>query len=82
MPELPEVETTCRGIKKHLVGKTITDIVIRQDKLRWPIPTKILQKHLPQQPILEVGRLAKYILIRVPTGTIVIHLGMSGTYAS
>lgn len=78
MPELPEVETTCNGISKHLINKTIADVIIRQPKLRWPIPTQ-LKKVLPQQKILGVTRRAKYILITTSTGTLILHLGMSGS---
>lgn len=79
MPELPEVETTCRGIKPHLVNKQITEVIFRHKQLRWPIPTQILKKNLLNQTILEVKRRAKYIVIRLSTGYFVIHLGMSGT---
>ena len=78
MPELPEVETTCKGISKHLVNKTIAEVIIRQPKLRWPIPAQ-LKKLLPQQKILSIERRAKYILISTTTGTLIIHLGMSGS---
>ncbi|MBN9287696.1 MAG: DNA-formamidopyrimidine glycosylase [Gammaproteobacteria bacterium 39-13] len=79
MPELPEVETTCRGISPHLVNQTITQVIFRHKQLRWPIPIKALKDHLIDATITEVSRRAKYILIQVPTGTVVIHLGMSGT---
>jgi len=78
MPELPEVETTRCGIEPHLLGKTIKSIVIRQPRLRWPVPTK--QKScLPGQQILAVERRAKYLFLRLSEGTIIIHLGMSGS---
>lgn len=79
MPELPEVETTCRGIEPHIQGQKIQSITVRETRLRWPIETKQLKKGLLNQPVLEVSRRAKYILIHFPTGTLVIHLGMSGT---
>ena len=78
MPELPEVETTCKGIAKHLINKTIADVIIRQPKLRWPIPARI-KKELPQNKIISVERRAKYILIATKAGTLIIHLGMSGS---
>ena len=78
MPELPEVETTCNGIAPHLNNKTIADVIIRQPKLRWPIPAKI-KKCLPLQKIKSVTRRAKYILIATQTGTLIVHLGMSGS---
>ena len=78
MPELPEVETSRRGIEPHLIKQTITDVVIRQHKLRWPIP-----KNLPAltkgQKIQQVCRRAKYIYLKLDNGCIIIHLGMSGS---
>jgi len=78
MPELPEVETSRRGIEPHLLNKKITSISIRQHKLRWPIP-----KNLPQlatgKTIRSVSRRAKYIYLELDNGTIIIHLGMSGS---
>jgi len=78
MPELPEVETTCKGISKHLINKTVAKVIIRQPKLRWPIPAR-LKKELPQNKIISVKRRAKYILIATNAGTLIIHLGMSGS---
>ena len=78
MPELPEVETTCRGIHPHVVGQKICSLNIRTKKLRWPIPRKIINS-LPQQTILNVKRRAKYLLFRTEVGTLIIHLGMSGS---
>ncbi len=79
MPELPEVETTVRGIRPHLVKQTIQNVIVRNKQLRWPIPTLTLQRILPTQTILSVMRRAKYILIETSAGILVIHLGMSGT---
>jgi len=78
MPELPEVETTRRGIAPHLTGATITHVRIRDRRLRWPIPTG-LEDHLTGQIVNAVDRRAKYILLRTDAGTAIIHLGMSGT---
>lgn len=78
MPELPEVETTRRGIEPHLLQHKIKDVVIRQRKLRWPIPRN-LADNLRQQTILAVQRRGKYLLIRTQPGTLIIHLGMSGS---
>jgi len=78
MPELPEVETTCRGIAPHLLQQTISNVIVRQPKLRWPI-TKNLKKHLTGQTIEQVERRGKYILIATSAGTLIIHLGMSGS---
>jgi formamidopyrimidine-DNA glycosylase len=83
MPELPEVETTRRGLATHLTGQTIADVVIRNASLRWPIP-KNLPKLLRGQSILSLKRRAKYLLMdcgSVPrvAGTLILHLGMSGS---
>jgi len=78
MPELPEVETVKCGLKPHLEGATIQDVVVRHPKLRWPIPTT-LKSDLSQQQISKLYRRGKYLLITVKTGTLIIHLGMSGS---
>lgn len=78
MPELPEVETTCLGILPHLKGRTITQTLIRHPTLRWPIP-KDLPKKLLSQVINNITRRAKYILVETTNGTLLIHLGMSGS---
>ena len=77
MPELPEVETNRLGITPHLQGQTIKAIIVRVEKLRWPIPQE-LQK-LVGQRIQSIRRRAKYLMIDTPTGTAIIHLGMSGS---
>jgi len=77
MPELPEVETTCNGISPFLTAQTIKDVVVRVNKLRWEIPTDI-HKHLSNQQIIKVSRRAKYIIIELLKGHIIMHLGMSG----
>lgn len=77
MPELPEVETTKRGILPYLKGQTIKQIVVRQPKLRWPISEAIFNAH--GQEILDVKRRAKYLLLQLPNNWIIIHLGMSGS---
>jgi formamidopyrimidine-DNA glycosylase len=78
MPELPEVETTLRGIRPWLTGKRIKAVVVRSRKLRWPIPRK-LSTLLPGQRIESLERRAKYLLLHVETGTVIMHLGMSGS---
>ena len=78
MPELPEVETTRRGIAPRLTGATITRVRIRNRRLRWPIPAGI-EAHLAEQVVTSVERRAKYLLLNTGTGTAIIHLGMSGT---
>ncbi len=78
MPELPEVETTRRGIAPYLIGRRIDRIVVRQPQLRWPIPRK-LRAELPGQRVSEVGRRAKYLLVHTEPGAALLHLGMSGS---
>lgn len=77
MPELPEVETTRRGIEPWVTGAKVNGIRIRQRRLRWPISRR-LGTGLPGQTIRSVGRRAKYLLIGADTGTLIVHLGMSG----
>ena len=79
MPELPEVETTCRGIEPHIVNQKVKNVVIRQPNLRWPI-TAGLDSILINKKILNVSRRAKYILINFNRGTLIVHLGMSGRF--
>src|ERR1700755_3578696 len=78
MPELPEVETTRRGIAPHLKGKRIVDVIIRQPRLRWSIPL-VIKKLLPGQRIDGIERRATYLLIHTQAGTAILHLGMSGS---
>jgi len=78
MPELPEVETTKRGIEPHIIKRQVSTVHIRTPKLRWPIP-RSLKKHLPANTIRTVSRRAKYILIGFDHGTLITHLGMSGS---
>ena len=78
MPELPEVETSRRGIEPHILNRSVTQVVIRQKKLRWPIPGA-LKKLLINESIQQVERRGKYILLRTKAGTVILHLGMSGS---
>ena len=78
MPELPEVETARRGIDPHLRGQRVVGVDLRQTHLRFPV-TRGLVKSLTGARISEVGRRAKYLLIRTNRGTLLIHLGMSGS---
>jgi len=78
MPELPEVETTRRGLEPHLVGATVADVVIRHPQLRWPIPGDLPQI-LRGQTIRTLRRRAKYLLAGFDHGTLILHLGMSGS---
>ncbi len=78
MPELPEVETTRRGIASHIEGQKVSCVTVRQRKLRWPIPPR-LDAILSGHVVKEVERRAKYLLLRFGHGTLIIHLGMSGS---
>jgi len=78
VPELPEVEITRRGLSAHLTGLTIKNAVIRNGSLRWPIP-KNLPKLLRGQTIHSLKRRAKYLLMDCGNGTLILHLGMSGS---
>ncbi len=78
MPELPEVETTLRGIAPHIQDKRIKQTIVRQSKLRWQIEPK-LHEILYGQIIRRCHRRAKYLLLEVDTGVLMIHLGMSGS---
>ncbi|MBT5222514.1 MAG: bifunctional DNA-formamidopyrimidine glycosylase/DNA-(apurinic or apyrimidinic site) lyase [Gammaproteobacteria bacterium] len=78
MPELPEVETTLRGISPHIKNQTVHQVIIRQPKLRWLIPAELPQL-IEQQTLLNLSRRAKYLLLHFANGTLLIHLGMSGS---
>ncbi|WP_028116433.1 bifunctional DNA-formamidopyrimidine glycosylase/DNA-(apurinic or apyrimidinic site) lyase [Ferrimonas senticii] len=77
MPELPEVEVTRMGIAPHLEGQVVKQVVVRHWQLRWPIDPTI--KHLEGQVITSVRRRAKYLLLDSQAGTLILHLGMSGS---
>jgi formamidopyrimidine-DNA glycosylase len=78
MPELPEVETTRRGIAPSLEGRLIERVVLRERRLRWPVPAGF-ERELRGRRIIAVERRAKYLLIRTDGGTLIAHLGMSGS---
>ena len=78
MPELPEVETTRRGLAPHLQGQRIHGVILRRPDLRWPIPAEI-ERMLPGQVITGIRRRAKYLLLDTEPGSVVLHLGMSGS---
>ncbi|WP_353571537.1 bifunctional DNA-formamidopyrimidine glycosylase/DNA-(apurinic or apyrimidinic site) lyase [Candidatus Albibeggiatoa sp. nov. BB20] len=79
MPELPEVETTKRGILHNLQSKTVSKVIIRQTRLRWPVPEH-LPETLSQQSIKTIQRRGKYLLFEFPHGHLISHLGMSGSF--
>ena len=78
MPELPEVETTRRGLAPHLIGRRVLGATLRRPDLRWPIAREIAAE-LPGQRIAAVTRRAKYLLVEAETGSALLHLGMSGS---
>ena len=78
MPELPEVEITRRGIAPHLLGQVVTAVRVRQPRLRYPVPADLAQR-LPGQTLLAVRRRAKYLLLDFSEGSLLLHLGMSGS---
>jgi formamidopyrimidine-DNA glycosylase len=78
MPELPEVETTRRGLAPHLEGRRVVAVTLRRPDLRWPIPREIVDL-LPSSRISAIRRRAKYLLMETEIGTAIWHLGMSGS---
>jgi len=78
MPELPEVETTVRGIAPHLTGERVSGAFVRQSRLRLPVPPD-LHDILRNQTLHQVQRRAKYLLLDFAHGRLLIHLGMSGS---
>jgi formamidopyrimidine-DNA glycosylase len=78
MPELPEVETTRRGIEPWLVGRRIRALEVREWRLRWRVP-RSLPSLLAGARIRSVERRAKYLLVGTDAGTLILHLGMSGS---
>ena len=77
MPELPEVETTRRGIAPHALGQRVTQVIVRNPRLRQPVSPQ-LATALAGQTIHAIDRRGKYLLLRSGAGTVIIHLGMSG----
>ena len=73
MPELPEVETTRRGIEPHLLGRTISAVHVHEARLRWPVDAR-LARQLRGQRVLAVERRAKYLLIRLGRGALILSL--------
>ena len=78
MPELPEVETTRRGLEPLILERRIISVQIYKQKLRWEIPPH-LKKTLKNQTIKKITRRAKYLLLHFEVGQLVMHLGMSGS---
>ena len=76
MPELPEVETTRRGVEPLIMGSRLSSVVVRDSRLRWPV---VLPEELPGQRLLRIARRAKYLLFVFDEGVLILHLGMSGS---
>jgi formamidopyrimidine-DNA glycosylase len=77
MPELPEVETTRRGLEPHVVGQRIREVVVRNPNLRWPVPADLAAR-LKGEEVRAVRRRGKYLLFDCREGHLLVHLGMSG----
>ena len=78
MPELPEVETTCRGVAPHIEGLALQSLNVRNPNLRWPVPD-FLGNEVEGDKLRHVRRRGKYILLGFATGEVMVHLGMSGS---
>ncbi len=78
MPELPEVETTRRGVEPHCRNRVVRGVIVREPRLRWPVPEQ-LASLLTGQVIQAIERRAKYLLFRTASGSVLVHLGMSGS---
>ncbi|TVQ84801.1 MAG: bifunctional DNA-formamidopyrimidine glycosylase/DNA-(apurinic or apyrimidinic site) lyase [Chromatiaceae bacterium] len=78
MPELPEVETCVRGLRPYLVGQQILSLQVRERRLRWPIALET-DRQVAGQSIRELRRRAKYLVLELERGALLIHLGMSGS---
>ena len=77
MPELPEVETTLRGIEPHLLNQRVARVIVREPRLRWPVPDSV--RRAEGQRFVGLDRRGKYLLLKLEQGGLIIHLGMSGS---
>lgn len=77
MPELPEVETTLRGLVRPMVGRQVARVAVRNPALRWPVPAN-LDALLAGRTVRQLSRRAKYLLVHFDHGVLILHLGMSG----
>ena len=77
MPELPEVETTLRGIEPHLLNQQVARVIVRDPRLRWPVPPEVSKAE--GQKIVSLDRRGKYLLLKLQQGGLILHLGMSGS---
>ena len=78
MPELPEVEITKFGIAPHITQRTIEGMIVRNPKLRWPIPSRLATQMVGRK-VVEVTRRAKYLMLDTGSGSLIVHLGMTGS---
>jgi len=78
MPELPEVETTCRGLAPHIVGARVRKVVVRNPSLRWPVPDNLAEL-IERKNLKSISRRGKYLLLEFSNGYVLWHLGMSGS---
>lgn len=77
MPELPEVEVVRRGLAPELTGAVVSEVVVRDSRLRWPIPAD-LPARMKDRKIVSIARRGKYLLFDLGLGQLIVHLGMSG----
>ena len=78
MPELPEVETTRRGLQPLVVGQTIRSLAVREPRLRWPVEPS-LDRRLRNRTVQALSRRGKYLVLTTDAGALLLHLGMSGS---
>lgn len=78
MPELPEVETTRRGIAAHAIGQRIDSVHVYDGRLRWPVPVDLSQR-IAGKTIRAIDRRSKYLLFKFDDATLLVHLGMTGS---
>src|SRR5690554_5901763 len=78
MPELPEVETSRRGLAPLVEGRRILAIDVRQPRLRWPVPERVMQ--LSGATVIALERRANWLIWRLDSGSLLWHLGMSGSF--
>lgn len=76
MPELPEIETILRGLYPYIIGQTILNVEVRHRYLRWPVDDNIIS--ISNKRVLSITRRAKYLILSLNYGYIIIHFGMSG----
>jgi len=78
VPELPEVETTLRGIEPHILNLKVTNFIVRERNLRWDVPVTQIRRYIIGNKFYSINRRAKYLILQNNKGSVLIHLGMSG----